>query len=227
MIDFNNYESNLGITVSIHSLGYQDHFVEDVAPLVDALDDKYMFISLSRTHFTPPAAGGGEIAQVALEFVRDNGDPIKAVGAGALGAYIVGFIQKMGEDSWDGVRRILARIVGRESPTGFHQRIAQLTIRIDRPRFVFNETMSEEEFNHRLMAIAEFVKTMPEGALRPIQGPSDFDWYFWSEKKQSWARFSDEQEAAREEWRREHPEAAAQMDKIWTEGWQDEWDQEA
>lgn len=171
-------------TVRVSSIGLEGETFAEIAPLIDALDERFMFVDVARSRFEPPLAGAGPTVLLLVAFVRDNADWIKG-GAGLLAG---GFLAKMGGDAWDGIKAQFAKAVQREKPESQSREYALLVIQIERVRLVFDETIDEQEFDRRLLAAAEDLKTLPDSALLPHPGPPDDDWYYWNNETQSWGK---------------------------------------
>ncbi len=194
------YKSNLA--VSITSIELAETSARDVSALIDDLKEEFTFVNVTHTKHPPPLAGSDPTILTLVSFAIQHWDWFVA-GAGtgaAIGMYAVkeyasGFLGELGKLHAGRFDEHMAERVAQKKPEddGQTRNYALLVIKVEKARFVFDETIDAQEYVKRRKAAAEFIKKCPDNHFGPSSGPPEENqfWYYWSEKKQNWAQMSD------------------------------------
>jgi len=142
-----------------------------LAPFLDELNKRYVFVAASVSDFEPPASGFTEIA-ITL-----------AVAAPA--AYFSSFLATWAAEDAKALRRKMLDLFDLGKVNSHGRRYVPMRVELGRVRFYFHEQLDDEELVTRLKAAQDFVASLPEVAFEGLGGPGEYG-LFWDRKLKSW-----------------------------------------
>lgn len=149
-------------------------------------------MDVSRFNGVPPAAGASPEVALVVAFVQDHLPELRGA-AGVAGAIV---FKKLVEDAYSGVRDQLRKLLekGRQPYAGDPRGLKPLALQIDDgARFVFEGTLSDQEFCACLDRAVEFLESLPDSAVERRAGPPELqNWYYWDAAAQSWVSWNPE-----------------------------------
>lgn len=144
----------------------------DVAPLMDELNRHYLWVRLSVAATTPPAAGWSEMALV-----------VTVVAPAAM--YLKPFLETWAQEDARQLREKLYGFIRQKRSDRNGRHYVPLQVHIGGVRFYFWGTMTDEEFQRRLLAAHALMEQLPDRVLEGSSGPQEYG-YFWDVKEGRW-----------------------------------------
>ncbi|MGH2560444.1 MAG: hypothetical protein ACRDJH_15390 [Thermomicrobiales bacterium] len=159
-------------------IGVNDQIThEEVAPLLDALNERFMVVRSTRINFQPPAAGGPEVALVL------------SVTAGVIStALLSSFFAEMGKDAYKAIRDEIGRFLvkrRRDRGGGWTEPVEPFALVAGRLRFYFDSDISDEELVERFNAARTFVESLLDDDFSGSMGPGDYG-LNWNPNDKCW-----------------------------------------
>lgn len=156
----------------------------DVAPFLDELGHRHMFVDATVTEHEPPAFGFSEIALTLI--VANTAVP-----------YLRAFFSTWGEEDARQLRAELLTLLERGRCSKSGRKYMPMTVHLvradnidhlpipTRVRFNFHRPLTEEEFLEQIRAAQSYVDSLPDEAFEGSGGPYENS-LFWDDNVQSW-----------------------------------------
>jgi hypothetical protein len=159
--------------VNVYSAGILSF--SDLAPFLDELNRRHMFVDAEVSSHTPPAAGFSEIALYVFLGVSSSVPVI----------YLKGFIEGWAEEDAKALRSHVVEILKRGWQTSWGRRFVPFTIELGKVRYRFHERVNEEQLLERIKAAAQHAASLPDEAFEGNGGPGEYG-LWWDDKSKTW-----------------------------------------
>lgn len=180
-------QTNVAIRVHLRTdkrLSYRE-----TAPLLDALNERFLLVEAERWNFKPPAAagGGGPDVIVSLVFASFHGMSrlSRVLGDADMRDLVKAVVVELVKGSNSAVRKEIVRLIALARARRVTAHSAPFRIEIESLPFYFDEEVTEDEFIERCKRASDFVGKLPMGDLSVVPGPGEYGFY-WDGESNGW-----------------------------------------